>query len=82
MGNVLCSDLVFGSHQVVDDVRAGGVASSVAEPLLAHVAHHHTGRVVDRTVLARKHWQFLSANYCFIQDKYLDKVVVVQKKLS
>lgn len=29
---------------------AGGVATSVAEPLLACVTIHHTGRVMDATV--------------------------------
>jgi hypothetical protein len=37
---------------VVDDVCSAGVAPGVAEPLVAEVAAHHRGRVVDATVLA------------------------------
>lgn len=44
---------------MVDNVRARSVASSVAEPLLAHIAHDHARRIVDCTVLAREHWQLL-----------------------
>lgn len=44
---------------MIDNVRARSVASSVAEPLLAHIAHDHARRIVDCTVLAREHWQLL-----------------------
>lgn len=45
---------MLGSDQVVDDVRAGGVAAGVAEPLLADPAQHDAGGVVDAAVLARR----------------------------
>ena len=52
---------MFGAHQVVDDVRSGRVAPSVAEPAFADVAHDHTAGVVDAAVLAGMSWQLLPA---------------------
>lgn len=45
--------LVFRPNQVVDDVRAGRVATTIAEPPLAHVTEDDRGGVVNATVLAR-----------------------------
>ena len=42
--------LALGSNQMVDNVRARGQATAVAEPFLGRVAHEHTGRVVNATV--------------------------------
>ena len=50
---------MFGAHQMVDDVRPGRVASPVAEPALADVAHDHAAGVVDAAVLAGMGWQLL-----------------------
>ena len=52
--------LVFGAHQMVDNVRARCVAATIAEPAFADVAHDHTARIVDATVLAGMGRQFLS----------------------
>ena len=42
--------LVLGADEVVDDVTAGSVTSSVAEPLLAIVAEYNGARIVDAAV--------------------------------
>ena len=43
---------MLGPHPVVDNVAAGGVAPTVAEPPLAQVAVDQGGRVVDAAVAA------------------------------
>jgi hypothetical protein len=40
--------LVFSPDQVVDDVRAGGVAARVAEPLLADVTTNNRGLMREK----------------------------------
>ena len=41
---------MFGPDQMIDDVGSTGVASTVAEPVLADVAVDESGEVVDAAV--------------------------------
>ena len=43
---------MLGPDEVVDNVRAAGVAATVAEPPLAYVTVDQGGRVVDAAVAA------------------------------
>lgn len=59
---------MFGSYEMIDDVGSGSVASSVAEPLLAYIAHDHTRWIMNGTVLTGKYWQLLCNKIKLISD--------------
>lgn len=48
---------MLGTHQMIDDVRTRCAAASIAEPLLAVVAHNYCGRIVYATIFAGMSWQ-------------------------
>lgn len=51
----VCTVKVFMAGGIHTHIPARCVATSIAEPLLAGVAVHHTRRIMDPTVAERRH---------------------------
>lgn len=48
------------AYQVINNMTARGVASTIAKPLLANIAHNHTVWFVNATIFACKVWELFA----------------------
>lgn len=60
------TQLIIKPYQVIDNMTAWSVASTIAKPLFANIAHNHTVWFVNATIFAGKVRQFFTVIKLFI----------------
>jgi len=58
--------LIIKPYQVIDNVTAWSVASTIAKPLFANIAHNHTVWFVNATIFAGKVWKLFTVIKLFV----------------
>jgi hypothetical protein len=57
---------MFGANQMMNNVRAGSVATSIAEPFLANVAHDNSRWLANSTIATAMSRQLLTRNLIIV----------------